>query len=65
MDISKYEAYRLQADAEAQFAAGDFEESLTGLFTNQPGLMETTTGRPLFTEIEPIDKIKSDWINRS
>ncbi|MDA3955697.1 hypothetical protein [Oceanispirochaeta sp.] len=63
LDISQFEASRLLADAEAQFAAGDFEDAkltLTTLFENQPGSTEAASGHPLLTKIEAKETTLND-----
>ncbi|MDA3941407.1 MAG: DUF2031 domain-containing protein [Spirochaetia bacterium] len=65
LDISRFEASRLLADAKAQFTVGDFKEaklSLTTLFNNQPGSTEAEEGRILVTEIDMAEKtINEKW----
>ena len=65
LEISKFEAGRLLADAKAQFAAGDLEEakiSLTNLFDNQPGSKEAEEGRILFPQIENAEAfLNTKW----
>lgn len=55
LDISRYEAGRLLADAEAQFENRNYskaKESLTTLFANQPGSEEAVEGKALMVTVE-------------
>lgn len=59
LDISRYEASRLLADAEAQFENRNYikaKESLDALFTNQPGSEEAVKGKALMVSVEKAEK---------
>ena len=58
LDISRYEAGRLLADAKAQFENQDYEKagvSLSTLFLNQPGSPEAVEGKNLLVEVEAAE----------
>jgi hypothetical protein len=62
LDTSRYEAGRLLADAQAQYAARDYQEaisSLESLIENQPGSPEAVEGRDLLVTIEAT-KVEAD-----
>jgi hypothetical protein len=55
LDLSRFEAGRLLADAKAQYAARDYakaKESLNTLFVHQPGSTEALAGKKVLSEIE-------------
>ncbi len=65
LDISRYEPGRLLADAEAQLESKNYieaKESLTTLFTNQPGWEEAGEGKALMMIIEEAEKVaNANW----
>ncbi len=78
LDISRYEADRLLADAKAQLVSGDYDEAkstLKTLFENQPGSEEAAEGRELLITIEDeemdadkrweaaLPDIREEWFN--
>jgi hypothetical protein len=59
LDISRYEASRLLADAKAQYARRDYvkaRESLNTLSANQPGSSEAAAGEKLLAEIDVAER---------
>jgi len=59
LDTSRYEAGRLLADAKAQYENRDYieaKESLTTLFSNQPGSQEAIEGKDLIAAVENAEK---------
>jgi len=65
LDSSRYEAGRLLADAEEQFAAGNYEQagtSLATLFEHQPGSAEAAEGKTLLIAIENAEtEANAQW----
>lgn len=59
LDASMYEAGRLLADANAQFASGNYvkaKAALADLFDQQPSSAEATEGRQLLATMETIEE---------
>jgi hypothetical protein len=67
LDVSRYEAGRLLADAKAQFESLDYAEagaSLENLFMNQPGSSEAAEGKKLLVQLEAAEKAaNTEWNN--